>query len=486
MSKSSSNRTKILISPDKSRVELLISSSDEGQKPSLDDCLGQLYKAELKVEQELIGEITDAIEELDGEARILVGEGKSPVHGVDGGIEWFVDDDSESADSPEDEAGDADSEEGEAVDHYSRCAFIMVTTDQELGRVVAPTDGEDGVDAWGQAISAKPGKSVTIRHDDSIITNASGVMIAQSDGVLSRSREKVCVRKYLEINEYVDFSTGHIDFDGDVAIEKGVRDNFNVKATGNIEIGQLIEQASIEAGGSIFARGGMAGRGEGIARTGGDLTIKYFDGCSVHVGGNLMIEREMIDCDVFVSGAVHSPAASVIGGKLTAIGAVELSTVGSGSATETTIRLGSVPALEQKLAQLVELEEKLESKREKTQQELDQLSTRGKNLTPTEAERQTELMFEISPIAAQLEKCTASITQLREKIEAVSTVHLTVARAIHPGAVIEVGDARYMLQDKVSGPLTVLRSRQGEVVYRIGDSGSNLPIKQISDFRLAA
>lgn len=489
MSKARSNCAKILVSPDKSRVELLVCSSPEGVQPTLDDCLGILYHAELKVEDEIIEAITQALTDLDSEERVLIAEGSAPEHGVDGHIEWFVDSDTDAAHTPEldtkEERTEGDQED-EAVDHYSRCAFVMVEADQEIGQVIQPTDGQDGVDAWGQAIAAKPGKSISIKHDESIITDARGVMIAQANGVLSRSREKAAVKKLLEINEYVDFSTGHLDFDGDIAIAKGVRDNFSVTATGNIEIGQLIEAAKIEAGGSIFARGGMAGRGEGYATSGGDIAIKYFDSCEIKVGGDLIIEREMIDCVAIIAGAVRSPGAALIGGTTTVIGQVEIATIGAGSGTPTEIRLGAVPALEAKLVQLQTLQTKLTEKSDKIRMELDQLQARAKNLTPTEAERKTELMFEINPIDGQLEKCATSIQQMSDKIKAISTVHLVIHRAAHPGVVLTVGDAKFELKDRVNGPMTVLRDRAGEIVYRIGDSGSNLPIKQICDFRLAA
>ncbi len=65
----------------------------------------------------------------------------------------------------------------------------------------------------------------------------------------------------------MDFSTGNIDFEGDVRVLKGIRDIFEVRATGNIEVGGLIEASTIDAGGSVFAKGGMAGaRGVGGRR----------------------------------------------------------------------------------------------------------------------------------------------------------------------------------------------------------------------------
>jgi prefoldin subunit 5 len=149
------------------------------------------------------------------------------------------------------------------------------------------------------------------------------------------------------------------------------------------------------------------------------------------------------------------------------------------------LHLGRVPALEGKLEKLEEIAEELRGRFEKVEMELSHLSG-GMKLTPTQAERQTELMFEQTTYQGQLAKCEASIGTLNEKIQAISTVHLTVSKYLYHRAVLVIGGGRYEVRDDVKGPVTVLRQRDGELVYRVGDNGSNRPLKQISEFRLAA
>jgi len=171
---------------------------------------------------------------------------------------------------------------------------------------------------------------------------------------------------------------------------------------------------------------------------------------------------------------------------MTVGGAVHISTLGSTGGTETELILGSVPSLEPKLQELIQLRERLEQRLESIDSELEQLRARVKNLTPAAAERKTELMFERGPIEQQAQKCDDSIQAIRDKIQAVSTVHLNVTRCINAGVTITVGDASYSIDKEIPGPVSILRARDGSIVYRIGDSGTNKPINTISSFRIAA
>lgn len=64
---------------------------------------------------------------------------------------------------------------------------------------------------------------------------ASG-LIATMDGHLEYSNGAFYVRPVLEIRGDVDYSTGNIDFIGDVQIAGDVRENFSVRATGSITV----------------------------------------------------------------------------------------------------------------------------------------------------------------------------------------------------------------------------------------------------------
>ncbi|MFU8828334.1 MAG: FapA family protein [Phycisphaerales bacterium] len=487
---------RLLIAKDGSSADLVIPEQVAEDELSYEACLHLLHESSIVVTSTVSERLRAVIESYTPgtELRETVAKGVPVVHGEDGRIEWEPGLEPETETSDEADADQSDSGEAgssvpkapEGVCFYSRSIFVMVEAGQKLGRLLQPTDGTDGNDVRGQNIAAKAGKPLKVRFEESVAVSNDGLMTAQVDGVLSRSRDKIAVRQYLEIAGYVDFSTGNIDFDGDIKILKGVRDLFEVSATGNIEISSLIESATVIAKGDIAASGGMAGRERGILTAGGDTTIRYIDSTQVNVGGVLRFEREMINCQAMVTGSIESPAGSIIGGETTVVGKVLVSVLGSSSNVSTTLNLGSVPSLESKLASLEKLVEALEAKCVKMDRELKNLLMPGRILSNQDRERQTELSFELHNVKSQRAKCEASLRDLTARIQAIRTVDVSIEKMLYAGVRLAIGNQIFRINKDIKGPMRILLDRKGEIVYRVGDHGTNMPIRQISEIRAAA
>ncbi len=478
---------RLLVAKDGSVADLLIPALADPQEVTFEWCMQMLHEANVAVNARVTDRLRSVIAMFTGEddIRECIAKGIPVEHGSDGYIEWTEGLDPSVRCRPTSETP-AEADEPVAIDFYSCSAFTMVKAGQHIGRIVPPTDGVDGTDVRGQNISARAGKPVKVKLDESIGLSADGTMTAQIDGVLSRSREKIAVRQYLEIPGYVDFSTGNVDFEGDVKVLKGIRDLFEVKATGNIEIGQLIESSTVEAGGDVFATGGMAGRERGVCNTGGDLAIRYLDSTSVRVGGSLRFEREMINCETVVKGSIESPGGSIIGGETRVVGKVVVAAIGSSSQVPTTVHIGSVPALESKLEALEKLIDAMEAKEEKCRNDLAKLKAPGRILSNDDRERQTELSFELHSIESQRSKCRESHRQLTERIGSVRTVDVSIEKTLFAGVRFVYGKQIFRINKDIKGPVRVLLDRRGELVYRVGAHGQNMPLRQISEIRAAA
>jgi len=245
---------------------------------------------------------------------IDIAHAQPPVHGVDGYIEWLVGDDAQDNTDAEDaaeedafgnESPDNNPEEDKQnVSHYDRSAFVMVEAGDIVANIHRPVTGEDGRDITGNTISAKTGKEVHVKVDESLMLKANCTLVAQQDGVLMREPGKAQIKQRIEIPGYVDFSTGNVDFDGDIVIGKGVRDCFTVCAKGSVEVMGLVEAATIKTGKDLVATGGFAGRERGYAHIGRDLKGKYLDNVQGEVKNDLCIDREVINCELSIDGAI--------------------------------------------------------------------------------------------------------------------------------------------------------------------------------------
>ncbi len=424
--------------------------------------------------------------EEDKVATIDIACAQPPTHGTDGSLRWFVDD--KKPDAPEQQdAEDTDiasksNPEDDAVSHYDLCAFVMVETGDEVGQMLEASLGQDGRDVLGETIPAKSGKDISLQIDETLMRRADGTLIAQQDGVLYREKGKAQIRKQIEIREYVDFSTGNLDFDGDISIGRGVRDCFTVKATGNVEVKGLIEAATLETGKDLVATGGFAGRERGYAYVGGSLRGKYLDNVQGHVKHDLCIDREVINCDLTIDGGINSPHGAIIGGEIIPTGEIIIGTLGSGAGVETKLIIGSVPRLAPFADQLDVMVQVLTRDVEKLTEEQDlinKMSAKGR-MTATDKERQTEIMFELSMFNTSLQKAQRTLDSVSQEIQKRRCVNITIQRMVNTGVSLIYGELRHKITTELKGPARIYLESGDKLVYRLGDAPP-CPIAQVAD-----
>lgn len=476
---------RVLVSPDKAKAELWICpGSDRGAiTPAM--CEALLRDAGVEVSAAARAAVEKALlTPADQQVRAIVARATPPQHGKDGYVEWLVETPAAQAEQAAECAVPA---AGGRQNYYERCSYITVKAGDVVGKVHLPTPGQDGRDVMGLAIRAKAGKEYELQIDESLMRDASGKLIVQWDGVLAREPNKARVLRVLEVSGYVDFSTGNIDFHGDVIIGKGVRDLFTVKATGNVEVQGLIEAATIFAGNDLIAHGGFAGRERGVARCGGTIQAKYLDNVQGEVLRDLKIEREIINCDLTVHGNLAAVHGAVIGGRVTVTGTAHVGMLGSAAAVPTELVLGSVPRLEPLCQRLREFVDKLSTRLDQLLADQAQLTNLvgKKRATAADKERQTELSFEISNAQTLLGKARPTLAKLEERIAQQRTVDVTVERKLFPGVVLAVGDDRYRISKEVRGPMRITRDERGDIVV---STGTDQPrqLLQIASVQMAA
>ena len=443
---------RVTVAADKSEAQLTVLPSLVGKPDAETICSVALEDRQIpwssavqKAVRALLSEGGDA----DKPRSAVVARATPAEHGSDGRVTWLVDEA-----RPEDEAKPQTGDD--RVDFYQRSAYVMVDMGQVIGEVTEATVGSDGQDVTGAVLRAVPGKPANLKLDESIMQDARGRLIAQREGVLIRHPDgRALISEVLEISGYVDFSTGNIDFDGDVVVHQGVRDRFVIKTTGNIEVHGLIEAATIQCGGDLSAHTGVAPRGLGQVTVQGRLEAKYLDNAKIDVQGVLQIHREAINSHIQALGGVDSPRAAIIGGESIIVGEAAVGTLGSDGAITTVVRLGLIPHLESQRSQLESIIEQLEVKQAPLLEEQRLLNLARQNLDAKQRERQTEVMFELGQIEGQLTRARTAEQTLSTRIQQRSVTQLTIEKCIHPGVTFRVGDHVYPIRRQIRGPIRI-------------------------------
>jgi uncharacterized protein (DUF342 family) len=480
---------KLIIADDATEVTLILPQSFGKNQMARQICHAKLREAKVEITEPVVKAVDQLIEQSKNIAptpgsepiRGVVAHAQLPVDGIDGKVEWKTDLAKKTAQPKPDPDDNADAKDADGKrNFYEDSIYTTVTTGTIVGILYEPTTGTDGRDVFGKTIPGKDGKPYDLQFDETIMRNAKGELITQQDGVLVKSNYSICVRKVIEVHGFVDFSTGNIDFTGDVNIAEGIRDNFIVKADGIVTCNGLVEAAKIITGKNFNARGGMAGREQGTVDVGNDLNAKYLDAVSGIIRHDLKVDREIINCDLTVIGNVDSPSGLIIGGKLVIGGKIIIDTIGSEANVRSDLVIGSVPTLDPILKNLETFMSDLETKRKKYAEEQDIINRAGKRLTAEMKERQTEVMFELMTIDTPLNKAKDAHFRVNARAEELRTIDVNVRKTLYAGTVLNVMGTAYKLRNDARGPVEIFKDEKNEICIKRADGKVKL-LASISD-----
>ena len=460
---------RVVVSSDATQAELIIPGELEGDSLSLDLARAAAMETGVPILDHHEQDILDAIEQAragNGEAvRRVFASATPPVDATDGRVEWTV--------AEPDLQAMFEESDSEAVDYREVSAFVMVKAGDEIGRLIAPSRSEDGVDVRGNAIAAREGRPAAISLDATIEARDDGTLVAAQDGALVRTPTTATIQDHLRIDESVDYSTGNVKFEGSVHIRKCVKDRFEVHAAGDVTIEGLVEMATINAGGNLHLKGGMTGREHGAVSARGELAARFLDSLSAEAFGTFTLAKEAISCVIAAHADLNAPSAAIIGGELSVGGVGTVGTLGSEAGVHTLVRLGDAPRLRTRLARLDEIVEALEEALRPKRKEFSKLSEPGRTLAVKEMERQMELNMELSGAEQKLSRATEAREAARATMAEHRTADLTINRLLCQGVVFRFDEREFHVRDDERGPITIYLDVNTRPVFRRGDGPAN-------------
>ena len=269
----------------------------------------------------------------------LAAKGEAPVHGEDGHTDDLFTRNVKMTPKMT-ESGKID---------YTELNLIQnVQKGETICRIIPATTGTSGRSVKGKPIPCRPGKPVSIPMGRNTELSEDGsCLIASITGRVDFSGRSFQVKPVLEINGNVDYSTGNINFVGDVTIAGDICTGFNVKALGNITVNGVVEACRVEAGGDLILQKGVKGDNQAVIQAHRSLYAKYLESSNICVREDLYSEC-IINCCVFSDGSIYADSGRgvIIGGKIRASNSVYAKTVGTRAEGHTAIKLGGLPSAE--------------------------------------------------------------------------------------------------------------------------------------------
>lgn len=282
-------------------------------------------------------------------------KGKPSVPPVDGKIEW---------------AGDffnpgfvVDEDTG-AIDFRQRAAQVSVEEGQLLARIYKSHEGEEGRDVFGNAITVRKAKQLRLRLGSNVRRDdEEGAIYSEKNGRIRWNNNLVYVDEVLTVTGSVGLETGHISHPGALVVQEDVLEGAEVRTNGDIEVRGVVEAALIRTKGNLTVRGGITrARNPGI-EVAGHVHAKFILDSNIRAGGDIVVEKEIVNSTAEAGGKITMPRGRVVGGEVKSFGNITVGQAGSEGSVPTTLLAGNAEKILARQIEIDALREELAKKR---------------------------------------------------------------------------------------------------------------------------
>lgn len=386
----------------------------------------------------------------------VIAHAKPPEDGMDGSLVYHF---SQSCNLHPKELADG------RVDYRHLGIVQNVRKGDMLCTALPPTEGTPGTDVTGAPIRQQPGRPAELPVGENTASTAGGTaLIAALSGQISMSGSRINVYPTYVVNGDVDFSTGHIDFVGNVHVCGSVHEGFTVKASGNVEVDGMVDGGSLNAGGDILIHQGAVGRNLSVCTCVGNFVGNFIESCTIDTGGDVTA-ASMMHCNVSCAGSIRlvGSRARIIGGVYLSGGDIDAGNIGSPSGALTELRLGEVASLKARSEQLGKELEVLRA-RKKRLDEVRVLVERKKGIMK-EDERQAVLRSSqstIDELEKELADKEAKEKEMTAKLEQAGNGRIFARGSICRGTRVVIGGVRDTVHE--SRARVVLRCKSDQIL----------------------
>lgn len=236
------------------------------------------------------------------------------------------------------------------VNYYELNLINKVNKEDWVGERIEPKEGTSGKTVYGEIIPAQRGMQEKLKYDKKTIKETfdkeKGIttLRAKKVGAVVYEKGIISICNYLEIDGRVSFATGNVDFDGYVEIKESIEDNFCVRADNDIQIMGNMGIGGVETiesrDGSIYIRGGIAGKNKAKIICTGDLYTKFASNCTIECDGTVNIGYYTMNSNIKAKEIIlESLNSKIIGGNIEAKVRVLTGEIGSRAEVVTNITI---------------------------------------------------------------------------------------------------------------------------------------------------
>lgn len=337
------------------------------------------------------------------------------------------------------------------VDFKKISPFVLVKKGEILAHLVPTRPGKLGSTVNGKSLPYKKAKIAQLKPGKNTQEQADAV-VASCEGIFEYDNHEFWVNEVLEISHDIDYSTGHIDFPGDVIIRGEIHDGFKVRAGGSIYCARTMDASEVVCGKDVIVQQGIIGKREGVLKTEGRVKAKFIENCYVQAKGTISVEVGIMNSSVHTLDRVELGFKGVItGGKTYAQNGVTATQLGSQSGTRTEIYCGIDFSIEQKLEWIRDKNIEIAMKLNRVREEIKR------------SPENRELLKFRDKLQAAIHRMNEVASTLIHHLDRNEEVEIQARANVFPGVYIEICHVSYIVKRKLNSVCFKLDKSRGKI-----------------------
>lgn len=328
-----------------------------------------------------------------------------------------------------------------SVDYRDLGLIVNVRVNDLICEIVPETQGEEGMNVYGQVIAPRPGRPPLVPQGSNTVLSADGTkLFAAESGNLVYMGGRFNVVTTFQISSDIDVKTGNINFLGDVVIKGSVQEGFSVTAGKTITVSGMVTGATLTAQGDITVKNGVFA--STIQSQYGNINIAFGENDTITTRGNLT-STSLVGCRIKIEGdldCTKNPGA-LVGGDCSVMGKFAVAQLGNKSYTPTIILVGSTTNLLLEMDSLEKQCTAIDEYIEKINTSIEFLQEKKRNGEHLDAEKEAYIS---SAIRLKVQKgmdkkpLKTRIEEIQKIINAKETLSVQVTKCVYPNVRINL------------------------------------------------
>jgi uncharacterized protein len=239
-----------------------------------------------------------------------------------------------------------------SINFRDRGEIPFVKQNAFLAARIPPEKGKAGIDVTGQEIPVEDPSDMAFEAGPGTRLSEDGNKIyAQIEGQPHLdAMGKVTICPELNIKGDLGFETGDVIFDGNVVVEGVVKQGFKVK--GASLTARAIEGAEIDLTGDLNVSLGIVDTQ--LVNVKGSIQAKYIHNSTINAFGDLIVQREIMDSKIHLSGACINSNGVIIASEISANMGIDAGNIGTDSSSPPKLVVGVDEHIKQLVASVDE------------------------------------------------------------------------------------------------------------------------------------